>query len=68
MLSGPVITEDLQHLPLLTQDEEWKGKERDHSPPGDCLWVLVGHLIVRIILISMRGLQSHCLRNDVAWK
>ena len=68
MLSGPVITEDLQHLPLLTQDEECKGKERDHSPPGHCLWMLVGHLIVRIILISMRGLQSHCLRNDVAWK
>ena len=68
MLSGPAITEDLQHLPLLTQDEEWKGKERDHSPPRHCLWVLVGHLIVRIILISTRGLQSHCLRNDVAWK
>ena len=55
MLSGPTVTEDLQHLPLLIQDEEWKGKERDQSPPGHWLWVLVGHLIVRIILISMHG-------------
>ena len=55
MLSGPTVTEDLHHLPLLVQDEEWKGKERDHSPPGHWLWVLVGHLIVWIILISMHG-------------
>ena len=55
MLSGPTVTEDLHHLPLLVQDEEWKGKDRDHSPPGHWLWVLVGHLIVWIILISMHG-------------
>lgn len=62
------MTEDLQHLPLLTLDEEWEEKERDQSPLGHCLLVLVGHFIVRIIMISMHGLQSHCLGNDVAWK